>query len=453
MFTVQEAARMMGARLVGAGEALCRRVGTDSRALAPGDLFVALQGERFDAHDFVPQAGAQGAVAAVVSRVVACPLPQLVVDDTRLALGRLAAAWRRRFALPVIAVTGSNGKTTTKEMISAILAAHVGEDCRLATRGNLNNDIGVPLTVLRLSKLHRYAVIELGMNHPRETEWLANVAQPTIALVNNAQREHQEFMQSVEAVAREHALAIRALPSGGTAVFPADDAHALVWREAAGSRSVYDFARTGPAKVTARYRLGDFGSSLHLLTPKGEAPVELAAAGEHNVHNALAATAATLAAGVPLAAVVRGLAGFRPAAGRMQRVAAGAWTVIDDSYNANPDSVRAAIDVLARQARPRLLILGDMGEVGASGPAYHREIGLYAKERGIDRLYALGEATRDTVAAFGADGEHHDTIDSLIAALQPLRGAAATALVKGSRFMGMERVVQALTGTPTGGGH
>jgi UDP-N-acetylmuramoyl-tripeptide--D-alanyl-D-alanine ligase len=457
MFTVQEAAQMIGARLVapqaGAGEGVCQAVSTDSRALKAGDLFVALRGDRFDGHAYLTQVAQQGAVAAIVDVEQPAPLPQLVVDDTRRALGRLATEWRRRFVMPTIAVTGSNGKTTTKEMIAAVLAAHVGADCRLATRGNFNNDIGVPLTLLRLSRLHRFAVIEIGMNHPGETEALAAMAQPTVALVNNAQREHQEFMQSVEAVAREHALAIRAVPATGAVVFPADDPHAAIWRQAAEGRSVWDFALTGPAAVTAEYELDDFGSRLRLFTAQGEAPVALNAAGLHNVRNAMAATAATLAAGVPLSAVVRGLESFRPAAGRLQKKQAAAWTLIDDTYNANPDSVRAAIEVLARQRAPRFLVLGDMGETGYQGPAFHREIGAFAKERGVDRLFALGRATPDAVAAFGEGAEHFSDIDGVLAALRKLDAHAATVLVKGSRFMGMERIVQALTGVAGEGGH
>ncbi|MGY8525796.1 UDP-N-acetylmuramoyl-tripeptide--D-alanyl-D-alanine ligase [Paracidovorax citrulli] len=489
----QAAAWIAGARVSGdgarAGCAACSftRVHTDSRTVQPGDLFVALRGERFDAHDFLADVAAHGAAAVMVEREpgdAASGLPALIVPDTRMGLGQLAAGWRAQFAIPAVAVTGSNGKTTVKEMIAAIFAAAAGEDGRLATGGNLNNDIGLPLTVLRLRASHRLAVLELGMNHPGETALLAAIAQPTVAVITNAQREHQEFMVSVEAVAREHADILRALPADGTAVFPVDaasgGAHAAIWREAAGARRVLTFGLDGGnaaglanntelADIRADIRLQDGVQCLRVQSPQGEFEVRLGLLGQHNVRNALAATACALAAGVEIEAIQRGLAAFEPVKGRLQvkRIpsaegsAARATVVIDDTYNANPDSVRAAIDVLADFAAPRVLVLGDMGEVGDQGPAFHTEIGTYARERGIETLWATGEATRHAVDAFGQGGRHFAAAEDLASALAAIHGDAGSAgelagasaiLVKGSRFMRMERMVDALIASPARSG-
>ncbi len=441
--------------LIGSEDVRFTGVTTDSRKVQPGDLFVALRGEKFDGHDFLDQVKNQGAVAALVSHSTASHLPQLQVTDTRIALGVLARGWRQRFDMPVIAVTGSNGKTTTKEMIAAILAAAYDEDSRLATLGNLNNDIGLPLTLLRLRTHHRAAVVELGMNHPGETDWLASIAQPTVALVNNAQREHQEFMQTVAAVAHEHALALQALPAHGTAIFPADEVYTSIWNEAAGDRRIIDFsvrasAETPPAiaSVMALAYLQADHSVIHLATPAGETTINLHAAGLHNVRNAAAATAAAIAIGIPLESIHRGLEHFVPVQGRLKHIhTAAGLHLIDDSYNANPDSVRVAIDVLAACPGPHLLILGDMGEVGNEGPAFHAEIGAYAAQQGIETVLATGELMRDAVAAFKGSKPgptqkalHFDDINAL---MQHMRTESAhrSALVKGSRFMRMERVL------------
>jgi UDP-N-acetylmuramoyl-tripeptide--D-alanyl-D-alanine ligase len=454
MLSLRDAAALIpGASVLGDEHATFARISTDSRTAGPGDLFVALKGDRFDAHDFLHEVANRHVSAVLVSRSPGdWRIPALRVDDTRTALGALALGWRRRFTLPLVAVTGSNGKTTVKEMIASIFAAAVGEKLRLATSGNLNNDIGVPLTLLRLSGAHRLAVVELGMNHPGETELLAKFAEPTVAVVNNAQREHQEFMATVEAVALEHASVIHALKPEGVAVFPADDTYAGIWRVAATGSRILDFALHTEARAVEAAVTGKLtGNRLAIVTPDGPLDVELKVLGAHNAHNALAATAAALAAGVSLDAIRRGLEAFEPVKGRLQvkravlAELAGA-TVIDDTYNANPDSVRAAIDVLAAQAAPRVLVLGDMGEVGDEGPAFHREVGAYAKERGIDALYTLGQAARDAVAAFGANALHAASVGELVNALAAAGyGGGATILVKGSRFMQMERVVAALT--------
>jgi UDP-N-acetylmuramoyl-tripeptide--D-alanyl-D-alanine ligase len=449
------AATIAGATVKGNAGARFSSVTSDSRQIRPGCLFVALRGDRFDGHDFVADAAHGGATVALVERPVDAALTQVVVRDSRRALGLAAAAWRARFRLPLIAVTGSNGKTTVTQMLAAILGRAFGPARRLATRGNLNNDIGLPLMLFELAAGHKAAVLELGMNHAGEIAYLAQLAQPTVALVNNAQREHQEFMGSVEATARENGAAIAALPPEGMAVFPADDGCASIWRALAGTRRIIDFARTGSAMVTAEYTLHEDGAELEIATPAGLIRTRLAVPGEHNVHNALAATAAALAIEVPVAAIAAGLAGFTAVGGRgVRSTTAEGATLIDDSYNANPDSVRAAIDLLAGAVPPRILVLGDMGEVGSRGAEFHREVGAYAKERGIDTLLALGEATRETCAAFGAGAEHFGDVLPLLERARALAQPGATVLVKGSRFMRMERVVAALgAATAAAGGH
>ncbi len=434
------------------GDADFDSVSTDSRSAGAGALFVALRGETFDAHDFLGQVAAKGVAAVVVEQLPeGWALPAIVVPNTLVALGQIANQWRSQFAIPVIGVTGSNGKTTVKEMIAAILAADVGEDARLATRGNLNNEIGVPLTLIRLDASHRAAVVEMGMNHPGEIARLAAIAAPTVALVNNAQREHQEFMHTVEAVARENGAILQALPADGIAVFPGDDTYTDLWTGLFKGQSV-TFGLDAGSNIGCTHSARDFGSELQVVVRnRGQIAVSFAvrlgAAGLHNVRNALAAVACTIAAGVPVGAIVRGLEAFAPVNGRLQRKQAvcGA-TVIDDTYNANPDSVRAAIDVLAQAAEPRILVLGDMGEVGTQGPQYHQEIGAYAASRGIATVLATGERARDLTGA-----QHFAQFDDLLAALDALLGAKsdATVLVKGSRFMKMERVVQHLAGSNT----
>ena len=449
------------------------RVHTDTRTLQAGDLFLALCGERFDAHNFLPQAAQSGAVAVIGQHGVAeCGLPGLTVSDTRAALGWLASGWRARFDIPLVAVTGSNGKTTVTQMVASILRAWMASqgdaDAALATAGNFNNDIGVPLTLLRLrERAHRCAVVELGMNHPGEIAQLAAMAAPTVALVNNAQREHQEFMHTVEAVARENGAVLQSLSRTGVAVFPADDAHTPVWRALAQGCRVIDFATEGSAAVTgcATWQAAPAPHwQILLRTPQGEADVALAMAGQHNVRNALAATAAALGAGVPLAAIVAGLQAFEPVKGRSQLRQASlrgqAVTLVDDSYNANPDSVRAAIDMLVGLPGPHWLVLGDMGEVGDKGPAFHEEVGAYAAERGIEHFWTAGALCAHASHAAQAknaspQGEvnapsvrHFDSAADIVAALSLPDGtpSVASILVKGSRFMKMEQVVAALTG-------
>ena len=441
------------------------RVGTDSRQIDRNELFVALVGERFDAHDFLSDVSKAGASAALISSQDKCPadLPAICVSNTRVGLGNLAKAWRANHPIPLALVTGSNGKTTVKEMIASIFKAAVGEQNTLVTKGNLNNDIGLPLTLLKLRSTDRLAVVELGMNHPGETAQLAAIAQANIALINNAQREHQEFMATVAAVAAEHSDAIRALPSNGIAVFPADSEFANVWREAAADRKVIDFILTSAQTKTNASITGDQLSNglVQIQTELGTIEVQLNTLGSHNVRNALAASAVAIAAGVNLEKIKQGLEAFSPVNGRMQaKVIDSNHTLIDDSYNANPDSVRAAIDALKQSGNLSWLILGDMGEVGNQGPEFHHEVGAYAAEQGVTKLFALGEQCQFALQGFNkAAGDistassalHFSDMDSLIAQLRDALHAQSSGnnqhlniLVKGSRFMRMERVVQAL---------
>jgi UDP-N-acetylmuramoyl-tripeptide--D-alanyl-D-alanine ligase len=443
MFTLAQAqAWLPGATLVGDGSTAIVRVHSDTRTLQPGDLFVALHGERFDANDFLAEAQGKGAVAALAHRGrIPAGFAGLEVDDSKLALGQLAAAWRARFALPLIAVTGSNGKTTVTQMVASILRAWQPQ-ASFATHGNLNNDIGLPLTLLRLNGTHKVGVIELGMNHPGEIAYLAKIARPTVALVNNAQREHQEFMATVQAVALENGAVFAALDDKGVAVYPADEEFTALWSGLAAPRACMTFGAAGAdiGLAGSEWKLGQWKVSAD--TPAGRLAYDLHIAGRHNVRNSLAAAACALAAGAPLAAIAQGLQSFVPVQGRSRAVqvklAGRSLTLVDDSYNANPDSARAAIDVLAELPGPRLLVLGDMGEVGDQGPQFHREVGDYARERRIETLFTLGEQ------AAGMGGRHFADIESLNAAVLAQLPQAASVLVKGSRFMKMERVVQAI---------
>jgi UDP-N-acetylmuramoyl-tripeptide--D-alanyl-D-alanine ligase len=452
MMTLAQAHAMLpGSVLVGDSATQILRVHSDTRTLQPGDLFVALKGERFDAHDKLGEAKAKGAVAALAQRGLAeAGLPGVQVADSERGLQDLARAWRAHHHLPLIAVTGSNGKTTVTQMIASILRVWHG-DGAFATVGNFNNHIGVPLTLLRLrqddAQWHRAGVVELGMNHPGEIGMLAKIAQPTIALVNNAQREHQEFMATVEAVAQENGAVIDALGAAGTAVFPADDAFTSLWQSMAGERPQLTFSLNGQGDVRAESMWLDDHWALTLHTPAGAVPVTLRMAGAHNAKNALAAATCALAAGAPLAAIRKGLESFEPVKGRSQlktlTLQGKSVALIDDSYNANPDSVRAAIDVLATMRAPRALLLGDMGEVGTRGPEFHAEVGAYAKERGIEHLWCAGALCADAAQAFGNGARHFADAPAMVSAVGELP-TVASLLIKGSRFMQMERVVQAL---------
>ncbi|MBI4988516.1 MAG: UDP-N-acetylmuramoyl-tripeptide--D-alanyl-D-alanine ligase [Rhodocyclales bacterium] len=454
MMNLMEAALATGGTALN-GNPRIEGVSTDTRTLASGELFIALKGERFDGHEFIETAAGRGAAAVMVDRewadAHALALPALAVADTRLALGALGAWWRARFDIPLIGVTGSNGKTTVKEMIASILRAQAGADgydaelAVLATAGNLNNDIGLPLMLLRLHGSHRAAVIEMGMNHPGEIAYLARLAQPTVALVNNAQRAHLEGLGGVAEVARAKGEIFGGLREGGTAVINADDPFAGLWRDLNVGRRTASFGLDHPADVQGRVELKALGSTLAITAAQGTAEVALRVPGVHNARNALAAATAALAAGASLAAVSAGLTLFGGVRGRLQvRPAAAGAVLIDDSYNANPDSVRAAIDVLAATPGRKILVLGDMGEIGGQAGQFHDEIGGYAKSQGVDQLYALGEQSELASRNFGAGGQHFDGVEALLAALAPQLDGNTAVLVKGSRFMRMERVADVI---------
>jgi len=444
------------------------RIVTDSRIAGPGDVFVALIGERFDAHEFVTQVAAQGVLMAIVSKPVEAPIPQVLVSDTLSALGALAKAWREKFSLPVIAVAGSNGKTTTKEMIACILREQCGADHVLVTQGNLNNEVGVPQTLFNLRAHHQMAVIELGMNHPGEINTLAAITQPTVALVNNAQREHQEFMHSVEAVALENGSVFRHLREGGVAVFPCGDEFTSRWYELAGAANTltFGFAQTtngvSEPEVTVAGQPVPAGQQMRFAGPFGQLSFTLRALGQHNLLNAAAAASCAFAAGCSSESIVRGLENFAPVNGRMQPLPFAPFgktqsCLINDTYNANPDSVKAAIDVLSTYQHTCILVLGDMGEVGNQGLAFHHEVGAYAAEKGINALFTLGDLSKSSVEAFNAvatlskqSGIHYTSIEQLVEALKATLSDQSidqdyAILVKGSRFMKMERVIQALS--------
>jgi UDP-N-acetylmuramoyl-tripeptide--D-alanyl-D-alanine ligase len=455
MMLLSQAATLLGGQSVGA-DVLFTGVSTDTRTLRAGDLFVALRGDRHDAHGFLPQARAAGAAAAMVDKAADLTpghgLPLVRVADTRSALGALAASWRARFAIPLIALTGSSGKTTVKEMLASILREAVRrtspdahEDSVLATRGNLNNDIGMPLTLLQLRAGHRYAVIEMGMNHAGELRALARLSRPDVAVVNNAGTAHIEYLGSHEAIARAKGEIFEGLGPRGIAVINGDERFAPLWRELAGERARVEFALDRAADVTAVYELGASESAIALRAGGAEAHTVIPAPGLHNVRNALAAAAAATALQIPLDVIAAGLGHFPGIAGRLQRRhgLAGA-TVLDDTYNANPESVRAGIAVLACSAGKKLLVLGDMGELGTAAGALHTELGTVAREAGIDRLFALGEQSKLATETFGPGATHYARIEELLADLEPALGPDITVLVKGSRFMRMERVVQAI---------
>lgn len=438
-------------------QVMIKAVRTDSRSVVAGDLFVALKGETFDGTAFLAQAETQGAVAVLFEAQhplrgehLQClkdvSVPAFCVPNARAALGALAAQWRRQFDLELIGVTGSNGKTTVTQMIASVLQADAS--CpSLSTQGNLNNEIGVPLTLFNLRPEHRRAVVELGMNHPGEIEILTRYAQPTIGLVNNAQREHQEFMATVEAVAIENGEVIRHLPADGVAVFPAQDMYTELWKKLAGARRVLTFGFVQGDVQAHKIAWINGAWSFQLTTAQAALPCRLNIAGRHNILNALAATACALATGMSLANIVKGLENFEPVKGRSKssewQIESHTFTLVDDTYNANPDSVRAAIEVLAELPAPRLLVLGDMGEVGQQGPEFHQEVGTFAKTSGIEALFTLGDLCVHSSQAF--EGAHHfANMDNLQQTVLAQISTYNSVLVKGSRFMKMERVVDAL---------
>lgn len=443
MMTLSEVATATGGQMVGEAGVIADVV-TDARAASAGSLFVALRGLRFDGHSFVLQAVERGAVAVITERSPEAGWPPcIVVPDSRAALGQLAAYWRRKLGVRVVAITGSNGKTSVKEMVSEILARVTSG---IATVGNLNNDIGMPLTLLRLRPQHRYAVVEIGMNRPGEIATLAAIAAPDIALVTNAGAAHLERLGSVAAVAEEKGQIYRALSSEGVAIINADDAFADYWRGQVVS-PLLTFGLDSEADVTAASGFAQNGSQMALRAPAwpGSVDVHLSLLGRHNIMNALAATAVAVAFGAPQAAIVAGLAAVRPVHGRLEGHSGGhGASIIDDTYNANPDSARAALDVLSKMAGERWFVLGDMAELGANSEALHEAFGKAVAGSGINHLWTFGAHARYASDAFGAGGRHYDNVDTLVRDLRGLLHSEAVVLVKGSRSMRMERVVAAL---------
>ena len=446
--TLLDAAKATGGRLVGED----RRYGavaTDSRTLAPGALFVALRGPNFDGREFVAAAAARGAIGAIVEAAVPDALPQVVVPDALRALQDLARTWRGEFTLPIVAVGGSNGKTTAKEMTAAILS-RMGQ-C-MATHGNLNNHIGVPVTLMRLEATHRSAVIEMGANRIGDVAELVRLARPTVGLITNAGAEHLEGFGNLDGVAQGEGEMVSCLEPSATAIINADDAYAGYWRKVATAARVVTFGVHADADFMARnsaqsIERGEFATRFTLECPLGRRPIMLKAGGAHNIANALAAAAAASAAGASLEEIGSGLADFRAVAGRLQLKPGirDSW-IIDDSYNANPSSVRAGLDVLRTSAGPAWLVLGDMAELGEFSEDSHAHMGAYARDCGIKRLFAVGPQSSRAVETFGSGAEWFADADSLTRRLQTELVPGVTVLIKGSRVNRLERVVQALTG-------
>lgn len=439
---LDEVCQILSAKRVGEN-VMVNGLSTDTRNISGGELFLALKGPNFDGHNFVQQAVDKGAVACVVQQQSDSGVAQVITQDTHEALGLLANAWRKKFSLPVFAITGSNGKTTVKEMIASILAQ---KDSVMATEGNLNNDIGVPLTLFRLNKSYAAAVIEMGANHAGEIEYLTNIAQPDIALVNNIGAAHLEGFGSLENTAKAKAEIFKGLAKNGTAIINADDDFYSYFKAATVEYNVLSFGLSESADVSCQWRTSNKGSYLKTKTPNGDCEINLKLLGSHNVMNALAAIAATIAAGVSLEQIVKGLECLQPVTGRLQmKQGVNNSLVIDDTYNANPTSLKAALNVLHDFSGRHLLALGDMGELGVSSEALHHDAGMYAKESGIDSLYSFGKLAAIAAKEFGHKGYCYDRHEDMVDALRKELTANVTLLVKGSRGTHMENVVNALT--------
>lgn len=416
----------------------------DTRKLQPGNLFVALPGEKVDGHDFVEEAHQKGASAALVNRQVNTEIPQIIVDDTVAALGQIGKAWRNQFNIPFIAITGSNGKTTTKNMIASIMtAACNGDESQvLATQGTLNNHLGLPLTLARLHTNHRYAAIEMGMNHFGEIEYLTKLTRPNVAVITNAAAAHLEGLGSVAGVAKAKGEIFLGLPDNGTAVLNHDDDFYHYWLELIGQHKHLSFGFNKDADVTVTNMQNDV-ISLH--TPKGDVDIKLPLLGKHNVANAMAAAAAALAIGIDLNAIKAGLENIKPAPGRLQlHILANGVKIIDDTYNANPFSLQAAVATLATFVGKKILVLGDMKELGEDAKALHQHAGKDIRGAGIDYLFTFGELSANTAHAFGEGAYHFSEQEKLVNALRPFLYNQTTILVKGSRSMKMEKVVAGL---------
>lgn len=449
--TLSHAAKSMHGQLHGA-DVMFRGVSTDSRSLKPGELFVALQGPNFDGTEFVDVAAASQAAGAVVPRKVDTDLPTIIVDDTLEALGQLAAGWRRQLQATVIGITGSNGKTTLKELLASCLSLSAET---IATHGNLNNEIGVPLMLLRIGEAHQFAIMEMGANHAGEIAYLTSLTAPTVVAITNAAPAHLEGFGSVEGVARAKGEILSGAEKPKCAILNADDDYFDYWKSLTGDTEVTSFglsaeADVHPSGVEATYT----GSDFILHTPDSEFPVALSLQGKHNVLNACAAAAMARAVGVSDQQIKSGLEAVQPVQGRLQTVRSTSGAVLyDDSYNANPVSVQAAAEFLAAQEGNSWLVLGDMAELGDDSQLLHAHTGWVVREAGIDNLLATGPLAKHIVDSFGENGRWYASIDALIADLQPAVSENDVILVKGSRSTGMERVVEALTGaaSPAGG--
>jgi UDP-N-acetylmuramoyl-tripeptide--D-alanyl-D-alanine ligase len=420
---------------------------TDTRKIKAGCLYIALSGERFDGHDFVKTAQEQGASAVIVEKPVSSDLPSLRVTNTRKALGDLAKFWLQRFDLPVIAITGSNGKTTTKEMLKSILSVKTSAAEVLANEGNLNNDIGVPLTLFNLQAQHRYAVIEMGANHRAEIAYLTSIAQPSCATITHCAPAHLEGFGSIEGVALTKGEIFSNLKADGIAIINNDDEYASLWKKLATPHTIQTFALNNSADVTAiEIQLNDNNSNFTLKTPKGEISIHLPLLGQHNIMNALTASACALASGCSLAEIQQGLQNMQAVKGRLQITKVNNIILIDDTYNANPASLKAALAILNKHPSPAWLVLGDMNELGSQSANFHQEAGELARKIGVERLWALGKLSKHAVESFGTGGQHFENQENLIKSIrnQLSLSPQTTILIKGSRGMQMEKVVNAL---------
>ena len=439
---LSEVAKAVNGQLLGA-DIEVKSIGTDSRNIVQNQLFIAIKGESFDGNMFASAAIMQGAAAVLVSEPNASARPAVMVADTRLALGALAKYWRNQFKLPLVAVTGSNGKTTVKEMLVAILDA--ANKNVLSTQGNLNNDIGMPMTLLNLQQKHDVAVIEMGMNHLGEIDYLTRIAQPTVAVINNAGTAHIGELGSRDNIAKAKGEIFAGLSDDGIAVINADDDYAAYWQSLNLGKKIITFGLNKTADMSATFTEKDDLTEVHLTTPSGNVIFNLALLGKHNISNALAASAAAVALGISNKDIARGLGNMQAVYGRLQRKAGfNGAELIDDTYNANPDSMKAAIDVLATQKTSTIFVMGDMAELGENAPQMHADIGLYAKQKGIEQFFAFGALSAKASLAFGDNAQHFDSIESLVSALKVQMKQGVTVLVKGSRFMQMERVVKQL---------
>jgi UDP-N-acetylmuramoyl-tripeptide--D-alanyl-D-alanine ligase len=445
VFSIAEVAPLLDASIVG-DDVTIEGVTTDTRSVQQGQLFVALQGPNFDAHDFAEEAFKAGARALLVNRKLALDIPQLIVKDTLAALGQMAAWWRSQLSIPFVAITGSNGKTTVKEMLASIFS-QLGST--LATKGNLNNHIGVPLTLLSVTKEHSAAIIEMGANHPGEISYLTNMTRPDVAVINNAAAAHLEGFGSLEGVAKAKGEIYQGLADDGIAVINADDQFAELWYKLAEKNQQITFGcnpgHETPADVSCTW-LGDIeGNKLNVHTPVGDFECTLKLLGAHNVMNALAATAVSVGAGVSVEVIKAGLEAVQSVPGRMQpNKGVNGSRIINDTYNANPTSLKAGLGVLADCEGKRILVLGDMGELGEGVEKFHTQAGEMASNANVDQLFTLGKYSKNAADAFGKNARHYEDVDKLIADVRGSLIPGTTVLVKGSRMMRMERVVEAL---------